>query len=137
MKIDKVGEYDEALTMSDFRDNREEELSTNTTPTVDKQETCQEVDRLLPKFPGDTDEEVLFIGLANCRYVDKSVFFPGKYDSNKPAKSICAKCIVIEDCLEMAITNNEEYGIWGGMTSRERREYKRRLRIQQTQNKSK
>ena len=50
MKIDKFYEYDEALTMSDFRDIREEELSTNTTPTVDNQETCQEVDRLLPKF---------------------------------------------------------------------------------------
>lgn len=36
------------------------------------------------------------------------------------AKAICAKCVVVETCLDEAITNNE-YGIWGGKTERERR----------------
>ncbi len=136
MKIDKLGEYDEALTLSDFYDIREVELNADAIPELDNQEERHDINRLLPKFPGNTEEEVLFRSLVNCRDVDKSVFFPGKTDSNKLAKSICAECIVREDCLNMAISNKEEFGIWGGMTARERRNYRRRIRTQQNQHKS-
>ncbi len=128
MKIDGLGEHNEALTLSDFRNIREQESCASIRPAIDNQEKSSEIDLFLPKFPRNTEEEVSFRRLANCRDVDSSVFFPEKFDSNKLAKSICAECIVREDCLEMAITNNEEYGIWGGMTSRERRKYKRSTR---------
>ncbi len=37
------------------------------------------------------------------------------------AKAVCASCPVRSDCLEHARTHDERYGIWGGMTGRERR----------------
>lgn len=39
------------------------------------------------------------------------------------AVAICNKCPVQDLCLVQAINNKEEYGIWGGFTSKERKEY--------------
>ena len=36
------------------------------------------------------------------------------------AKAVCATCPVRTECLEHATTHDERYGIWGGMTNRER-----------------
>lgn len=36
------------------------------------------------------------------------------------AKNLCACCAVRQRCLDYAMSSNEPYGIWGGMTSRER-----------------
>lgn len=38
----------------------------------------------------------------------------------KLAKSLCAECPIRKDCLEYAVEAKEEWGIWGGLTSRER-----------------
>lgn len=37
------------------------------------------------------------------------------------AKAVCASCSVRTDCLAQALANNERFGIWGGLTGRERR----------------
>jgi WhiB family redox-sensing transcriptional regulator len=37
------------------------------------------------------------------------------------AKAICAKCPVKGRCLDLALANHERWGIWGGMTTKERR----------------
>lgn len=37
------------------------------------------------------------------------------------AKAVCATCPVRADCLQHALDHDERYGIWGGMTGRERR----------------
>lgn len=37
------------------------------------------------------------------------------------AKDICFHCPVLDQCYEFAMTNREEFGIWGGTTGRERR----------------
>ena len=65
------------------------------------------------------------------------IFYPQKFNavnvSNEElrAKLICRSCPVKSECLEYAILNRE-YGIWGGMTQRERRtEVRRRIRISQ------
>ena len=42
------------------------------------------------------------------------------------AKEVCATCPVRQDCLEMAVANDERYGIWGGMTDLERRRWAER-----------
>ena len=44
------------------------------------------------------------------------------------AKALCRVCPVQQQCLEYALTNSENIGIWGGMTANERRNYKRRQR---------
>lgn len=37
------------------------------------------------------------------------------------AKAVCAKCPVRHECLDVALTNDEQYGVWGGLTGSERR----------------
>ena len=48
----------------------------------------------------------------------------------RDAKRVCAKCEVREQCLKWAIDHDERFGIWGGMSERERRRYKREHREQ-------
>jgi hypothetical protein len=49
------------------------------------------------------------------------VFFPGRGESAGPARQVCAACPVRQPCLDYAITNCIAYGVWGGLTERERR----------------
>lgn len=59
---------------------------------------------------------------ALCAQTDPELFFPDKFDNSYAhlAKKICAQCPVQIDCLDWAIRNKEEHGIWGGTTPRER-----------------
>ena len=59
--------------------------------------------------------------LAACRGADLDVFFPGRGQSAGPARQVCAACPVRQRCLDYAITNRITYGVWGGLTGRERR----------------
>ncbi len=62
---------------------------------------------------------------ANCMGVDPELFFPERGSSTREAKEVCRGCVVREDCLEFAIANGEKFGIWGGMSERERRRVRR------------
>lgn len=62
---------------------------------------------------------------ALCAFVDPEVFFPEKGGSSREAKRICAECTVQRDCLEYALENDERFGIWGGLSERERRRLRR------------
>jgi WhiB family redox-sensing transcriptional regulator len=62
---------------------------------------------------------------ANCMGVDPDLFFPERGSSTREAKEVCRGCVVQEDCLEFAIANGEKFGIWGGMSERERRRVRR------------
>ena len=62
---------------------------------------------------------------ANCMGVDPDLFFPERGSSTREAKEVCRGCVVREDCLEFAIANGEKFGIWGGMSERERRRVRR------------
>ncbi|MBA2751841.1 MAG: WhiB family transcriptional regulator [Actinobacteria bacterium] len=62
---------------------------------------------------------------ANCMGVDPDLFFPERGASTREAKEVCRGCVVREDCLEYAITNSEKFGIWGGLSERERRRIRR------------
>ncbi|QSB07139.1 WhiB family transcriptional regulator [Natronoglycomyces albus] len=42
--------------------------------------------------------------------------------SMRYARALCAGCPVVAECLETALTTGEDYGIWGGLTSPERRQ---------------
>ena len=59
--------------------------------------------------------------VANCIGVDPDLFFPERGASTKEAKAVCHACAVREDCLEYAIEHREKFGIWGGLSDRERR----------------
>lgn len=62
---------------------------------------------------------------ANCLGVDPDLFFPERGASTKEAKQVCQSCVVREDCLEYALANGEKFGIWGGLSERERRRIRR------------
>ncbi len=62
---------------------------------------------------------------ANCMGVDPELFFPERGSSTREAKEVCRGCVVRTDCLEFAIANGEKFGIWGGMSERERRRVRR------------
>ncbi len=69
-----------------------------------------------------------------CRAYGVEVFFgPDQAESEvdkeareAQAKAICRRCPVAAPCLEFAMDTNQKYGIWGGLTDRERASLKRR-----------
>ncbi|MGH7750294.1 MAG: WhiB family transcriptional regulator, partial [Candidatus Dormibacteria bacterium] len=46
------------------------------------------------------------------------------------ARRICAECPSKEPCLEYALHNKIEHGVWGGASERERRRIARRRRVE-------
>ncbi len=66
---------------------------------------------------------------AACRGTDTNVFFPDKGESTRPAKRICATCDVTAECLQAALERDDRFGVYGGLSERERRRLKRRSRV--------
>lgn len=62
---------------------------------------------------------------ALCAQTDPDAFFPEKGGSTRDAKKICKNCEVKIQCLEYAVANDERFGIWGGLSERERRRLRR------------
>jgi len=63
---------------------------------------------------------------ALCAQTDPEAFFPEKGGSTREAKRVCLSCDVRAECLEYALGHDERFGIWGGLSERERRRPKRR-----------
>lgn len=70
---------------------------------------------------GDVDWRVS----AACRDADPDVLFVQGAEQHR-AKSVCMGCPVRTECLAEALDNRIEFGVWGGMTERERRALLRR-----------
>jgi WhiB family redox-sensing transcriptional regulator len=62
---------------------------------------------------------------ALCAQTDPEAFFPEKGGSTREAKKVCRACEVRTECLEYALEHDERFGIWGGLSERERRRLKR------------
>ena len=62
---------------------------------------------------------------ALCAQTDPEAFFPEKGGSTREAKRICQGCEVRDECLDYALAHDERFGIWGGLSERERRRLKR------------
>lgn len=73
----------------------------------------------------DDDNPLAWQADALCAQTDPEAFFPEKGGSTKSAKKICDLCVVSPQCLEYALENDERFGIWGGLSERERRKLKR------------
>jgi WhiB family transcriptional regulator, redox-sensing transcriptional regulator len=65
--------------------------------------------------------------LALCAQVDPELFFPEKGESSRPAKRVCVACVVRAECLQEALDRGERFGVWGGLSERERRDLAARL----------
>ena len=70
-------------------------------------------------WPGNDEP---WVADALCAQTDPEVFFPQKGEKPKDAKKVCLGCEVRFDCLDYALRNHENYGVWGGHTERERRQ---------------
>lgn len=64
---------------------------------------------------------------ALCAQTDPEAFFPEKGGSTREAKRICQACGVRDECLEFALEHDERFGIWGGLSERERRRLKKQI----------
>jgi WhiB family redox-sensing transcriptional regulator len=58
---------------------------------------------------------------ALCAETNPDAFVIEKGCSTRDAKKVCAACPVAAQCLEYALANNERFGVWGGLSERERR----------------
>ncbi len=65
---------------------------------------------------------------GKCRELAPETFFPSDGVGVEIARRICADCPVKEPCLEYALHNRIEHGVWGGASERERRRIARRRR---------
>jgi WhiB family transcriptional regulator, redox-sensing transcriptional regulator len=68
---------------------------------------------------------------AACRDEDPELFFPigttgPALMQVEDAKAVCRRCDVVESCLNWALENGQDSGVWGGMSEDERRSLKRR-----------
>jgi WhiB family redox-sensing transcriptional regulator len=75
--------------------------------------------------PALTPEDDLWQEKALCAQTDPEAFFPEKGGSTREAKRICLGCEVRDACLDYALAHDERFGIWGGLSERERRRLKR------------
>lgn len=58
---------------------------------------------------------------GKCREVPPETFFPSDGLGVIRAQKICATCEVSSECLEYALENHIDHGVWGGKSERERR----------------
>jgi WhiB family redox-sensing transcriptional regulator len=73
----------------------------------------------------DPADELEWQERALCAQTDPEAFFPEKGGSTREAKAVCNSCEVRLECLKYAFDNDERFGIWGGLSERERRKAKR------------
>ncbi|MFC5380262.1 WhiB family transcriptional regulator [Aquipuribacter nitratireducens] len=82
---------------------------------------------VLPLLPGGRSPAPDWKDRALCAETDPEAFFPEKGGSTREAKKVCSSCDVRAECLDFALGNDERFGIWGGLSERERRRLKKRV----------
>ena len=70
------------------------------------------------------EKELRWQERALCAQTDPEVFHPEKGGSTREAKRVCMACPVRAECLRYALDNDERFGVWGGLSERERRRLK-------------
>jgi WhiB family redox-sensing transcriptional regulator len=86
--------------------------------------------QLVRSGDGDADLASRWQERANCLGVDPDLFFPERGASTREAKSVCRGCEVRLECLEYALAQGEKFGIWGGLSERERRRVRRQRALE-------
>ena len=84
-------------------------------------DTEEEAHRLTRQLDAMTSREgIEWQDDALCAQTDPETFFPEKGGSTRDAKKVCGACQVREECLEYALLTGQHFGIWGGLSERER-----------------
>jgi WhiB family redox-sensing transcriptional regulator len=76
-------------------------------------------------YPTASQAEEAWRDQALCAQTDPESFFPEKGCSSREAKKVCVECVVKAECLQYALDHDERFGIWGGLSERERRRLRR------------
>lgn len=66
-----------------------------------------------------------WVAEAVCAQVDPDLWYPDHILASGPAKALCATCPVQAECLTAALDQDEQYGVWGGTTPRDRRKLRK------------
>lgn len=82
--------------------------------------------------PSDEDSTTAWMSAGNCRNYPPAVFFPSDGVGVDRARKICTDCPVAAQCLEYALDQRIEHGVWGGCSERERRRILKRRRVAAT-----
>jgi WhiB family redox-sensing transcriptional regulator len=77
--------------------------------------------------PMETD--TTWMSAGNCHNQPPSTFFPSDGVGVEVAKKVCAGCPVLGRCLDYALENRIEHGVWGGASERQRRRLLKARRI--------
>ncbi len=77
----------------------------------------------------DAMTETSWMADGNCRAYPPAVFFPSDGVGVDRARKICATCPVLSACLEYALEQRIDHGVWGGASERERRRILKRRRV--------
>ena len=80
--------------------------------------------------PETLDPATVWMRDGNCRAYPPAVFFPSDGAGVDVARRICETCPVKAQCLEYALEQRVEHGVWGGCSERERRRILRRRRLE-------
>ncbi|MDJ0385232.1 WhiB family transcriptional regulator [Streptomyces sp. G-G2] len=83
-----------------------------------------------PYYGADTTD-VIEHPRAACTNEDPELFFPigdtgPALLQEEEAKRVCRRCPLMESCLQGALERNENHGVFGGLSEKERRSLKRR-----------
>lgn len=70
---------------------------------------------------------------GKCRDMDPAIFFPSDGIGVQVAQRICVDCPVKVECLEYALADRIDHGVWGGTSERERRRILRQRRLSRLQ----
>lgn len=76
--------------------------------------------------------ETSWMALGSCRVERPAVFFPSDGVGVDVARRVCAACPVKEPCLEYALAERIDHGVWGGASERERRRILKSRRVRLT-----
>ena len=86
----------------------------------------------LAAAPHDPDSPTAWMAEGNCRLHPPSTFFPSDGVGVDKARKICRDCPVSLRCLEYALEERIDHGVWGGCSERERRRILKRRKADQS-----
>lgn len=72
-----------------------------------------------------TESDLTWQQSALCAQVGTDFFFPEPGSSVREAKRICQLCDMRAACLEYALQHDERFGVWGGLSEKERLDLRR------------
>ena len=78
--------------------------------------------------PHDPDSATVWMADGNCRLHPPATFFPSDGVGVDKARKICRDCPVVDTCLDYALEERIDHGVWGACSERERRRILKRRR---------